>query len=77
VDLDRSIALDPKFALAYNNRGNLKYQKLNDVRGALADLDRSIALDPKVANTYYNRAVLKSEKLKTAKSSRSIVRYYG
>jgi tetratricopeptide (TPR) repeat protein len=63
VDLNQAIAINPKYAFAYNNRGALKKDKLNDVQGALADYNQAIALDPKYADAYSNRGVLKNEKL--------------
>jgi tetratricopeptide (TPR) repeat protein/S1-C subfamily serine protease len=60
---DTAIALDPKSANTYGNRGFLKYEKLNDVPGALADLNQAIALDPKSASTYHHRGILKHKKL--------------
>ena len=63
ADLNQAIALNPKFAEAYYNRGLLKVQNLNDVQGALADYDRAIALTPKSALAYNNRGHLKYHKL--------------
>jgi tetratricopeptide (TPR) repeat protein/V8-like Glu-specific endopeptidase len=63
ADYDRAIALNPNYAAAYNNRGNLKYQKLNNPQGALADYDRVIALNPNYAGAYNNRGNLKYQKL--------------
>jgi tetratricopeptide (TPR) repeat protein/S1-C subfamily serine protease len=60
---DAAIALDPKSASTYENRGFLKYDKLSDAPGALADLNQAIALDPKSANAYENRGLLKYKKL--------------
>ncbi len=62
ADYNQAIALDPKYAYAYNNRGNLK-DDLNDIQGALADYNQSIALDPKNADAYNNRGYLKQNKL--------------
>jgi Trypsin-like peptidase domain/TPR repeat/Tetratricopeptide repeat len=63
-DYDRVITLNPKYALTYNNRGNLKVETLNDSQGALADFNQAIALDPQSAEAYNNRGVLKYTKLK-------------
>ena len=54
ADYDQAIALDPKLAMAYNNRGtpgtpSRTYDK------AIADYDQAIALDPKYAMAYSNR----------------------
>jgi tetratricopeptide (TPR) repeat protein/V8-like Glu-specific endopeptidase len=63
ANYDRAIALNPNYAEAYNNRGNLKYEKLNNPQGALADYNRAIALNPNLAEAYYSRGNLKYEKL--------------
>jgi tetratricopeptide (TPR) repeat protein/V8-like Glu-specific endopeptidase len=59
ADFDRAIALQPDYAEAYNNRGILKYEKLNDPQGALADYNRVIVLQPNNALAYNNRGNLK------------------
>jgi tetratricopeptide (TPR) repeat protein len=63
ADFDRAIALNPKYAVAYNSRGSLKKNKLNDFPGALADFDRAIALNPQYALAYNNRGALRYSKL--------------
>jgi S1-C subfamily serine protease len=63
ADLNQAITLNPKDSDAYNNRGVLKYEKLNDVQGALSDYNQAIALDPKNSLAYHNRGFLKDEKL--------------
>jgi tetratricopeptide (TPR) repeat protein len=64
ADYNQVLKIDPKYALAYNNRGYLKMQRLNDVNGALADFNRSISINPTFAIAYSNRGFLKEEKLK-------------
>ncbi|MFN2542122.1 MAG: tetratricopeptide repeat protein [Chthoniobacterales bacterium] len=54
ADCNKAIKINPKHALAYNNRANNKMQK-RDFDGALADCNKSIALDPKSPLPYYNR----------------------
>lgn len=63
ADLDRAIQLNPNNAAAYNNRGNLKSERLQDAQGGLADLNRAIQLDPKFVSAYDNRGALKAFKL--------------
>jgi tetratricopeptide (TPR) repeat protein len=63
ADYNQVLRIDPKYALAYNNRGYLKMQRLNDVNGALADFNRSISVNPNFATAYNNRAFLKEDKL--------------
>jgi tetratricopeptide (TPR) repeat protein len=62
-DYNRAIALNPKLAQAYFNRGSLKQAKLNDPQGALADFDRAITLNPKDAQAHGARGYLKYTKL--------------
>jgi tetratricopeptide (TPR) repeat protein len=54
ADCNRALQINPKHALAYNNRANDKIRK-RDYSGALADCNKSIALDPNSALPYYNR----------------------
>ncbi len=58
ADYTQAIALDPKFAPAYNNRGIAKRQ-LQDYTGAIADYTEAIALNPKFAPAYNNRGLAK------------------
>jgi tetratricopeptide (TPR) repeat protein len=61
ADYSRSIQLDPKRAVIYNNRANAKQVK-GDVDGALADYTRAIELDPKYVVAYYNRGGIQEAK---------------
>jgi tetratricopeptide (TPR) repeat protein len=63
VDYNEAILINPKYFEAYNNRANLKKNKLNDVQGALADYNEAILINPKSSFVYTNRALLKDEKL--------------
>jgi tetratricopeptide (TPR) repeat protein len=63
IDYDRAIAINPQDANAYNNRGILKKDKLNDSQGALADYNKAIIINPEYANAYMNRGNLKRDKL--------------
>jgi tetratricopeptide (TPR) repeat protein len=54
ADCNRALNINPKHALAYNNRANDKLRK-GDYAGALADCNKSIALDSSAALPYYNR----------------------
>ncbi|XP_021371502.1 tetratricopeptide repeat protein 32-like [Mizuhopecten yessoensis] len=46
-----------KLALAYNNRGFLRYLRV-DFDEAIEDYTRSVSLDPDLAVTYYNRGTI-------------------
>jgi tetratricopeptide (TPR) repeat protein len=54
TDHNAAIAIDPSYALAYNNRGNDYYRK-GDVARAIKDCDKSIELDPSSPLPWYNR----------------------
>jgi len=51
-----AIRLDPKFALAYCNRGDAYGDKL-DFNRAITDFNKAIRLDPKLAMAYCGRGI--------------------
>ena len=51
ADYNRAIQLNPRYALAYVNRGVIR-SALRDSRGASADFDRAIEIDPNYAQAY-------------------------
>ena len=67
ADCNEAIRIDPKHALAYNNRANNKL-RLNDFNGGLADCNKSIALDPNSPLPYYNRGYVYMNKGSPAKA---------
>ena len=54
-DYDHAIMLKPDYALAYNNRGALKYNKGN-ISDALTDYNKAISIKPDLIIAYKNRA---------------------
>jgi tetratricopeptide (TPR) repeat protein len=66
---DRAIKLNPQYAEAYNNRGNLRDLYLNNPAGALADYNKAIALRPNSTLTYVNRGGLRAEKFNDIKGA--------
>src|SRR5215831_12483495 len=57
----KSIRLDPKFALAYNNRG-VAYKNKGELDRAIADYDEAIRLNPNYALPYDDRGVVYASK---------------
>jgi tetratricopeptide (TPR) repeat protein/S1-C subfamily serine protease len=60
---DKAIALTPKQASLYVDRGNFKNERLNNAEAAIADYDKAIAIDPKYAIAYSVRGTLKYQNL--------------
>ena len=56
AEYTQAIALDPKYAVAYNNRG-AAYDDLGKYAEAIADCTQAITLDSKYAVAYYNRGI--------------------
>ena len=54
ADLDQAIELDPKFAAAYNSRGDTYIHK-GDYDRAIAEVNEAIRLGPKSAVAYITR----------------------
>jgi tetratricopeptide (TPR) repeat protein len=69
ANYDKAIKLNSQYAEAYNNRGNLRYQQLNNPMGALADYDQAIGLRPNSTLTYVNRGGLKADKFNDIKGA--------
>jgi tetratricopeptide (TPR) repeat protein/S1-C subfamily serine protease len=69
ANYDKAIALNPKKASLYIERGSFKNEKLNNANAALADYDRAIAIDPKYAIAYSIRGVLKYQNLNDPKGA--------
>jgi lipoprotein NlpI len=60
ADSDEAIRLDPKFAAAFNARGNL-YRATGDLQRAMADYDEAIRLDGKTPIEFVNRGTAHQE----------------
>ena len=61
AELDRTIELNPKFALPYSNRA-YAYNAKGEYDRAIADASKAIDLNPKLAVAYNNRAEAYSDK---------------
>ncbi len=55
TDYNRTIELDPKYAIAYLNCGNAKDDK-GDLDGAIADYNRGLQLNPRDSKAFSYRA---------------------
>ncbi len=55
-DFNKTVQLEPDFAVAYYNRAYVKCQ-LQDFNGAIKDYDNAIHADADLADAYYNRGL--------------------
>jgi tetratricopeptide (TPR) repeat protein len=56
ADLDQAVAIEPRYAEAWNNRGIVR-QALGSPAQALADFDRALEIRPRYAEALTNRGV--------------------
>src|SRR3974390_567511 len=70
-----ALEIDPKMAVAYNNRGNA-YDDKGQYDRALADYNKALDLNPKYAEAYYNRGRAQLWKLPEKTSSYEKVLVY-
>ena len=54
--MTEAIRLDPKWAVAYYNRGSA-YEKRGEIDKSIADYTKAIRLNPTLARAYYNRGL--------------------
>jgi tetratricopeptide (TPR) repeat protein len=57
-DYDRVIKLNPSFAFAYFNRGNLRAEQ-KDFNSAILDYTEAIRVEPELAEAYFNRGLVR------------------
>ncbi|MDD4922055.1 MAG: tetratricopeptide repeat protein [Bacteroidales bacterium] len=55
-DLDRVLALDPRFVYAYYNKGNIRCLQ-RDFRSALIDYTKALQINPDFADAWFNRGL--------------------
>ncbi len=58
TDLNKTIALNPKYSQAYLHRGILMVNN-NDYNSAIKDFNKAILINPQYAFAYYDRAKVK------------------
>ena len=69
MDFDQAIALDPRFADAYNNRGTV-WKDRGDLNRAIADFNQAIKLNPQYYVAYANRGLARLRQGKEAEAQR-------
>jgi len=57
ADYTQAIAINPRYAVAYSNRGTNK-DHLGDKQGAIADYNQAIAINSQDAEAYRNRGIV-------------------
>jgi tetratricopeptide (TPR) repeat protein/S1-C subfamily serine protease len=57
ADSDTALKIDPKSALAYLRRGNVKFLSLKDRQGGMTDFDLAVSIDPQSALVYGIRGI--------------------
>ena len=55
IEHDRAIEVNPRFALAYNERGSC-YHVIGQYDKAISDYNKAIKINPRYVDAYYNRA---------------------
>ncbi len=55
--MNAALRINPRNAIAYNNRGYTLYEKGDYVK-AIADYNKSIEIDPTFAEAYFSRSTL-------------------
>ena len=58
-DYTKAIEINPTYADAYYNRGNIKGRELKDNQSALLDFNKSLEIDPSNDQAYISRGVIK------------------
>lgn len=56
ADYQKAILVNPKYANAYNNRGNIRFWN-DDIDGAIADYTTAVRLNPNFCEAYCNRGM--------------------
>jgi tetratricopeptide (TPR) repeat protein len=56
INFNKAIELDPKDAVAYNNRG-VAYGELGNYEQEITDCSKAIEINPKLAVAYYHRGI--------------------
>jgi tetratricopeptide (TPR) repeat protein len=68
---DKAIAIEPKFAEAYCNRGTAYYEK-GEYDRAILDFNKAVEINPEFADAYYNRAITHYHRQEYDKARRDV-----
>lgn len=72
-DFNEAIKVDPSYATAISNRGELR-RRMGDLDGSIADLTKVIELEPKVGKRYCQRGLTWLRKARDAEAERDFRR---
>src|SRR5262249_23497466 len=72
-DLNRALALDPKLAEAWSDRGVAWFSK-QDFTRAITDFNQALRLNPRQADTYYGRGVTRLAQGKLEEAEADVAR---
>src|SRR5881628_3640501 len=72
-DFNKAVESDPRYVMAYNNRGIAKIAK-GDQDGAMADFNEAIKIDPHHPEAYVNRGLLRLQQGMKAEAERDFAR---
>ena len=61
TDFNKALEINPRYADAYYNRGNVWGKKGNH-DSAIADYNRTLEINPRYADAYYNRGIAWAKK---------------
>ncbi|TRT74222.1 MAG: tetratricopeptide repeat protein, partial [Microcystis flos-aquae Ma_QC_C_20070823_S18] len=67
-DYNQAININPRFAEAYYNRGNLYYYQQGKPDLALSDYNQAIEINPQLALAYFGRGLLYYSRQETEKA---------
>ena len=54
TDYTRALEINPRYDVAYNNRG-IAYRQKGQYDQAISDYNRALKINPRLAEAYYNR----------------------
>jgi len=73
ADFDQALESDPRYVMAYNNRGITK-ASIGDVDGAMADFNEAIRINSRHPEAYVNRGLLRLQQGRKVEAERDFAR---